>query len=297
MGLKVHAICIALNESIFIENLLNTLYPFCSGISILSQYDRDWYGRAVTPDDMTLKVLNYPDPEGKIHMIVRRWRDQAAALNSEMLGLATQPARYIQSHGTSLEEIRAFHATPDYYLIVDADEFYDIDTLPHILDYLSLKRPRGMRMLGYNYLRTWNRRVPTETIRFAQFGFLRPGVMVKYIRTINWNEGRISKILRNLRLPDFSARIYGFIDCPKEIGVFHHGSWLGSDDRLLQKMQKSAHKGDWGMSYIRELDTLPTVFIPTEQLPRNIREGVWPETFFEQPPIISDKISYVLDRS
>ena len=37
MTLRLHAIIMALNEEIFIENQLRTLYSFCSGISILTQ--------------------------------------------------------------------------------------------------------------------------------------------------------------------------------------------------------------------------------------------------------------------
>ena len=41
MSLRIHAIVLALNEEVFIANQLNTLYPFCCGISVITQYDRD----------------------------------------------------------------------------------------------------------------------------------------------------------------------------------------------------------------------------------------------------------------
>ena len=47
---------------------LDTIYPYCAGISVITQYDRDWYGKFVTPDRTVALVLNYPDPEGKINL-------------------------------------------------------------------------------------------------------------------------------------------------------------------------------------------------------------------------------------
>src|ERR1700744_5892316 len=108
--MRIHAIMPALNEEVFIENQLRTLYPFCSGISVLTQYDRDWYGKAVKPDRTVELVSNFSDPEGKIHLVLRRWRDQAAALNSEMGALSCQPAQRVQSHGTPQADIERFHA-------------------------------------------------------------------------------------------------------------------------------------------------------------------------------------------
>lgn len=287
MSLRIHAICPVLNEEPFITALLTTLYPFCSGISILSQYDRNWFGEPVIPDRTAELVLNHPDPEGKIHYIVRRWRDQTAARNSEMLALSSDPTRGIQSQANPIEQVRAFHATPDYFLIVDADEIYDIATIQNILNYLELKRPRGMRVLGYNYLRTWNRRIPPEVVRFQQFGFIRPGVLLQYVRVISWNETRLSKALRMLRLPDISARLYGFIECPPEVGVFHHGCWLGDNNRLEAKFTRAGHRSDtWAINNIRKLEDLRTIFIPTCELPKNIRETVWPSGFLEANQVI-----------
>src|SRR5258708_15091841 len=98
MNLRVHAIILALNEEVFIQNHLRTLYPFCSGISVLTQYDRDWYGKPVKPDRTVELVSNFPDPEGKIHLVVRRFPDEAAARNCEMLVLSSNTHRQIMYH-------------------------------------------------------------------------------------------------------------------------------------------------------------------------------------------------------
>lgn len=280
MSLRIHAICLALNEEPFIRELLKSLYPSCSGISVLSQYDRDWYGAPIQPDATVPLVLEFPDPAGKIHLVVRRCPDEAAARNHEILAMNGRCASRIISHGVPKADILRFHEEPDYFLIVDADEIYDIDTFGNILEYLEKEKPRGMRVLGYNYVRTWNRRVLPETIPFRQFGFIRPGVLFSMRRTVSWNEGRVSKLLSILRLPDFSARIWGFIDCPREIGVFHHGCWLGDNARLAKKIATSSHKAECGPGYLESIDSIKTVFVPTSELSRNIREGNWPPEFF-----------------
>ena len=161
---RLHAIILALNEEIFIKAQLNTIYPFCSAISIITQYDRDWYGKKIEPDNTAKIVLNYPDPEGKINLVARRLPDEAAARNMEMLSFNKKSFKNIQSHGRSLKDISNFHSEPDYFWIIDADEIYDVDTIPSIIDYLYKKKPRGMRVTGYNYLRTWNRKVPRTIV-------------------------------------------------------------------------------------------------------------------------------------
>lgn len=279
--MRVHVVCLALNEEVFITPMLQTLYPFCSGISVLTQYDRDWYGNRVTPDRMLQTVADFPDPEGKIHLVLRRWRDQSPALNSEMGALSAWPAKGVQSHGCPQEEIRNFHEPPDYFWIVDADEIYDPETVPAILEHLRKSRPRGMRVWGCNYLRTWNRRLPSNVVRFCQFGFLRPGVRFTHLREVTWNEHRLRKLLGILRLPDFAAKAFGFITCPPEVGIFHHGCWLGSDERLMAKARKSPHESARRSSWLAEVDALPWVSVPTAELPRSIREAKWPEGWIE----------------
>src|SRR6202043_2295373 len=112
--MRIHAIVLALNEEIFIENQLKTLYPFCSGISVLTQYDRDWYGNAVVPDRTAELVLKFPDPDGKINLVVRRFPDEAAARNAEILSLMSRPDRRVMSHGSTEDRIREFYRVHVY---------------------------------------------------------------------------------------------------------------------------------------------------------------------------------------
>jgi hypothetical protein len=282
--MRIHAIVLALNEEPFIEHQLRTLYPFCSGMSVLTQYDRDWYGNEVKPDRTVELVLGFADPQGKIHLVVRKFPDEAAARNCEILSLMARPDRSVMSHGSSSDRISTFHQVPDYFFIVDADEFYDPATLPDILAYLERRRPRGMRIHGYNYVKTWNRRVPSNIVRFCHFGFIRPGVLFKMRRTVSWNESRFAKLLSLLHLPDFSARMWGFIECPWSVGFFHHGCWLGTNQRLIEKGLRSSHSEMATPDFPTRVADIPFTYIPRDQLPSNLRRDDWPQDFFELPP-------------
>jgi hypothetical protein len=281
MNLRIHAIMLALNEEVFVQNQLRYLYPFCSGISVVSQHDRDWYGQSVLPDRTAQLVLDYPDPAGKISLVIRRFPDEAAARNQEMRALASQPHRGIQSHGSPVAVVAAFHDPPDYFWIIDADEIYDVQTLPRIIEYLGVKKPRGMRVNGLNYVRTWNRRAPAAVVPFCHFGFLRPGVFFESRRTVTWNESRVAKLLRLLNLPDISASLFGFEVCPWSVGYFHHGCWLGGKERLASKLAKSSHRDTNSPAYLAHVGQLTTEHVPTSGLPLNIRTGAWPTEFFE----------------
>lgn len=284
MKLRIHAICLALNEEPFICELLRSLYPFCSGISIISQYDRDYYRKPVKPDQTIPLALNFHDPEGKIHLVCRRYRDETTARNHEMQAICAQPQRGILTHGVPMKEIEKYHEQPDYFLIVDADEIYDVDTLAGIIDHLAEKRPRGMRVTGHQYLWTWNQRIPTKAVHHHHFGFVRAGMLFEMRRTFSFNEHRLQKFLRMVHLPDFSAALYGFIDCPIEVGVFHHGSYLGGAKRVVDKFAKHSHPEANCPEYIASIGALPYDLIPTMKLPRNIREGDWPAKFFDEAP-------------
>jgi hypothetical protein len=282
MSLRIHAIVLALNEQAFIDNQLRTLYPFCSGISVLTQYDRDWYGKPMAPDRTAELVLGFPDPAGKIHFVVRRSPDEAAARNQEMLSLTSRPHSGVMSHGSESARISGFYDRPDYFFIVDADELYDPETLPGMIALLAAKRPRGMRVNAFNYVRTWNRRVPADVVRFCHFGFVQPGVLFTMRRTVSWNESRLAKLLHLMRMPDFSARLWGFIECPWSVGFFHHGCWLGKRERLISKSLRSSHQEIATVEYPDEVAATPFVFVPDEQLPLSIRNGSWPAEFFDR---------------
>ncbi|MGN6646912.1 MAG: hypothetical protein ACTHJT_10330 [Cytophaga sp.] len=277
--MRIHAICLALNEDGFIREVISALYPFCSGISLITQYDRDWYGKPVIPDQTVPFVMNFPDPEGKIHVVIRRYKDEAAARNHEMQAILHDPTKGILTHGVPIEEVKAFHQKPDYFLIVDGDEIYDPETFPNIIKYLEKHKPRGLRVNGYNYYGTWNQRLNPAKKKFCHFGFIKPGILFETRRRVSWNEVRLAKLLKTLKLKDVSHKFFGFMECPEEVGVFHHASYVGPLERIASKLSKSSHPEVNNNEYLQKVIAMDTEFIPYDQLPAVIRNAKWPEGY------------------
>ena len=281
--MNIHAIIIALNEEDFITEAIRPIYNHCSGISVVTQYDRDYYGKPVKPDATVEKVLSYPDPEGKIHLVVRRYNDETASRNHEMMSVMCDASKGILTHGTAAEQIRKFHKKPDYFLICDADEVYDINTFPAIVAYLEKKKPRGMKVSAYNYYYTWNRRMPREEYVHHHFGFIKAGLMFEQRRVLNWNESRLNKFFANIGFKkNIGSWLFNYIDCPWEVGMLHHAGYIRRNmEKMKEKMSKHSHLEAHPDSFLESNLNLKFPFTRTELLPENIRNGNWPPNFFE----------------
>jgi hypothetical protein len=280
--MKIHAIIIALNEEDFIYENLHTIYPFVTGISVITQYDRDYFGNKVDPDSTVSKVLNFPDLDGKIHLISRKYNDETAQRNHEMNAVMFDASKGINSHRNAIDEVAEFHAKPDYFWIIDADEIYDIETIPRILEYLKKKRPRGMRVSAYEYGFDWNHRVPPQVYIHHHFGFIKSGIMFKERRVVTWNEHRIKYIFKSLGFnQNYASWLFGFIDCPMSIGMFHHAAYIRKDkEAMMAKMKKHSHPENHHPSYLENILKQNYEFVHKKCLPRNIVEGNWPHSFW-----------------
>lgn len=282
--MRIHAIIIALNEEDFITETIRPLYDHCSGISVVTQYDRDYYGKLVKPDSTVEKVLSFPDPSGKIHLVVRRYNDETASRNHEMKSILIDASKKIQPHGVPIENVAAFHKKPDYFLICDADEIYDIATIGNIIRYLKLKKPRGMRVSGYDYYHNWNRREPREQYTHHHFGFVKAGIFFEQRRVISWNEFRLNKLGGKIGIgKKLGSILHGFIDCPWEVGMFHHAGYIRkSKEKFAEKISKHSHPEAHDTSFLEGRLSIQHQFVETALLPENIRNGQWPSNFFEQ---------------
>lgn len=280
--LRIHAICIALNEEDFITEFLKSMYPFCSGLSVITQYDRDYYGKAVVPDNTVKYALDFPDPEGKIHVVARRYNDETASRNHEMMSILCDGSKGIHAHGVSLNKVKQFFEPPDYFLIADADEIYDSATLPAIVNYLAKKRPRGMRVSAYEYGLNWNSRVPEETYIHHVFGFVKAGIFFEERRQVTWNEQRLKYMLGKLRINNYLGnRLFGFIDCPRSVGMFHHAAYIRKNKaKMLEKMSKHSHPANHTPGYLEKVLNQKYDKILTNSLPLNIQKGNWPTEFW-----------------
>lgn len=282
-SIKLHAIIIALNEEDFITETIKPLYKYCSGISVITQYDRDYYSKPVKPDNTVNMVLNYPDPAGKIHLVVRRYNDETASRNHEMNALLFDASKKIQPHGVDRELIAGFHQPPDYFLICDADEIYDEDTLPQIIEYLKKNKPNAMRISGYNYHLNWNRREPREKYVHNHFGFVKAGLFFEQRRVLNWNESRLNKLGAKFGLSSPGSKFYNFIDCPWDVGMMHHAGYVRKNkEKLIEKMTKHSHLEAHPPEFLEQVMKQEYEFVDTTDLPVNIQNGDWPVNFFEK---------------
>ncbi len=99
-----------------------------------------------------------------------------------------------------------------------------------------------MRVSAYEYGFTWNQRVPEDVYLHHVFGFVKAGILFEERRVITWNEHRIKKILSFLKLnKKLANNILGYIDCPKEIGMFHHAAYV-------RKIRKNGGENDKAFS-------------------------------------------------
>jgi hypothetical protein len=218
--------------------------------------------------------------------VVRRYIDETVSRNHEMLSLLTRPARGVLPHAWPVDEVLRVQTPPDYFLVVDADEIYDADTVPAILEYVQSKQPRGMRVSAYEYGRTWNQRVPADVYLHHQFGFVKAGLLFESRRVVTFNEQRLRKLLQILRLPGgLASSFYGFRDCPREVGMFHHACYVRRGRQgLIDKIRKHSHRAEYmNEAWVEKVLGQAYEYVPTSALPRNIREGRWPAEFFDEP--------------
>ncbi len=282
--MRFHAIIIALNEEQFIREAIRPLYPHCSGISVITQYDRNYYGDRVKPDQTVQRVLDFDDPDGKISLIVRRYTDEAVSRNHEMMALLATPFRGVIPHHAESAALRERHAPPDYFLIVDADEIFDVDSVGNMFEYVAHRRPNICRIEGYEYAGKWNRRVPIATYRNVRVGFVKAGRYFCSRRVISLWELRFKKLIWIAGIPStFADKLMGIDQCPLDIAAFHHGGLVRSSQGLVQRRDNHSEKKVY--SFVGEFTTLvdqPCDYIPTDQLPRNIREATWPEGLIDR---------------
>ncbi len=226
--------------------------------------------------------MDFPDPEGKIHVVIRKYNDETASRNHEMLSIMSDGSKGIHPHATSFKNVKKFFEPPDYFLIADPDEIYDVETFPVITEYVAKKNPKAMRVSAYEYGVNWNRRVPEDVYMHHVFGFVKAGVIFEERRVITWNEHRLRKLLLFLKLNlSFANNILGYINCPKEVGIFHHGAYLRrTKEKMIEKMNKHSHPANHDPEYLERILNQKYDYIPTASLPANIRNGKWPSEFW-----------------
>lgn len=307
--INLTAIIIALNEEGFIATCIKAIYEHVQRIIIVTNYDTDYYARELKPDATVDLILNFPDPDRKIIvMINRKVMDEVIqrnwALKSD-LSLHESGHRKFLPHFYSLEEIKANYPETDYYWTIDADEIYDPETVPHIIDYVAASGASVVLVRGYNHFKKWNYRTDPKNDQFWAIGFMKPKQLfyarrkLYFPRFMGWIS-RMNPVLSETLINMYQKRI----KLPEEIGFFYHGGYIGDTERMKKKIFTSSHAKEHSQ---QELDawfknvwekwtphmkdfyfaSQPEIFsgvdiIPTEKLPAIIRNSDWPDGWIDK---------------
>ena len=308
--LNVTALVIALNEQHFIKPCLSSLYPFVNRLYVVTNYDTDYYLNYVEPDLTVNFVKDFDDPEKKIVLLLNRkildetiQRNWAMA-SDQMLYKTSQ--RKIYPHAHTIEIIRSQNIKTDYYWVVDADEIYDPETIPPVLDYVRQSNRDAILVRGHNFFKKWNYRISLKNDQFWQIGFIRSGLFFYnrrhlYIpRPFGW----LWHI--NPLLYEKIANMYCHqVKLPESIANFYHGSYVGDDTRIHKKLRSSSHAKELQKTGLDEwftnvwepwtpdsrnfyfFDNNPEVWesvdhISTSNLPSVIRDYEWPLGWIER---------------
>ncbi len=292
---SIHAVFSVLNDSEFFGASLRSVYDHVSGVTVVTRYDRDRYGRARVPDDLVGMVLSRRfDPDRKVNLIVTSEGSEPRARNRTMAFAATS------SRVVSIPEEPPGISPPDLFWHIDADEVYDDADIARLLDWVGEHRAQAYLLELRTYFRSWNWRVAE---RGSFVALTRPGFRFGAIR--NWyptpwargwaklaREGHISE---SLALRPLRARLV-----PPSVAVCHHGSYVGPRSRIEQKLASSSHRDQmvdgwldrvwdtWTPESCNFHPTHPDRFpvaehVETAQLPRAIREQEWPDGWIERP--------------
>lgn len=66
-----------------------------------------------------------------------------------------------------------------------------------------------------------------------------------------------------------------------DVGMFHHASYVRKDkQKMIEKMSKHSHPQNHDPAHLEKVLAQKYDFIPTVELPFNIREGNWPIEFW-----------------
>lgn len=300
---NITAIIIALNEEQFVDICISAIYDFVQRIVVVTNYDTDYSGKIVSPDSTVSKILSFKDTGRKIVLIAYRdIKDEVIQRNWAMsadLELSKVAGSRILPHEYPFDEIKKSYPKTEYFWIIDADEIYDPETIPGIIDFVYKSNSDAVAIRGFNHFQKWNYRISPKTDYFSQIGFLRAGKtfwarrVLYHPRVLGWAH-HINPWLSQKLIALYKNQIA----LPERIGVFYHGSYVGDTERIKKKMFSSSHLREIGKdaaeAWIRDVwegwtpesknfffKNKPGAFsevevIPTSSLPKVIKNALWP---------------------
>lgn len=293
-----HAIYVVLNDLDFFEASLRSVYPHITGATVVTSYDRDRFGRTVRPDETVRRLLARElDPERKVNVLVAVDGSEASLRNRAM-SFALPPPRARRVAGVDVAASATSAPPPDWFWIIDADEIYDEDDIVRLKAFVQERPARAYHLHAYNYFRSWNWRI-------QQWGnhvvLLRPGEWFGLLRhRRRTGPARVvQKLVHEGLLPERTGlRLQRARLVPRDVAVFHHGSYVGDRDRIAGKLRSSGHQGEFTDRWLetvwdawtpamRDLHPVEpswfpsTAHVPTAELPAAVRRHAWPAGWIE----------------
>ena len=211
---------ILFKEQAFVEASVRAIYPIVDSICCVTQFDRNLAGETVEPDHSLQALLNVPDPENKIRVIMQRDLSDVAGGESE---------------AKQRNAAMALDPKADYYLIVDSDEIWPAETLRKCWAYVQKTKWAAYKASVVNYFQKWNYQIiEPEERALRPLVFLRRGFQFSRLRAVQWHcPARWREYLRHGRKPKTAM-------LPSEWRL-HHGTCVGDDYRILNKLLNYSH--------------------------------------------------------
>jgi hypothetical protein len=265
--LRVHALYVVLNEVDLFHASIRSVYDLVDGITVITTYDRDWAGRDRKPDALVQEVLDrVDDPDRKIQLIVSNETNEARSRNRVMDFVAPRSRSLaVRRQGDSDRE---YHS-PDYFLIIDADEIYERSDLERLFERASQKRRPMYRVPVVTYLRDWTIRIDHP---WWVTSLVRADVRMNDLRSRRVGIVRRVVARGGRRWHWWKTVWLGQEDVPASIAVLHHGSYVGPRDRIEEKL------GSFGHAHEVRDGWLVDVWDGWHEEMRNFHP-VWPDIF------------------
>ncbi len=267
-------------EQAFVEASVRAIYPVVDSICCASQYDRNLAGQDVGHDESLNRLLQVPDPDNKIRLVVQR-------------DLSDVPGA--EGEAKQRNAAMALDTKADYYLIVDSDEIWPEETLRKCWQHVQETQWAAYKASVINYFYRWNYQIIEPSDKALRpLVFLRRGFHFSSLRAIQWHcPARWKEYLRKGRKPKT-------VSLPEEWRL-HHGTCVGDDERILTKILNYSHLDVVDSAWYEQVwkkfhpslrdfhyfKGLPhyyerLVTKRLEELPEEISDRIWPEGWIEK---------------
>jgi hypothetical protein len=272
--MRLSAVMLVFKEQAFVEATIRAIYPVVDSICCATRQDRNFFGEPVTPDSTVQRVLNIPDPDNKIRLVMARSLDHLPGEDT--------PAR-LRNAAIRLDP------QADYRLILDSDEIWPRALLEQAWARVQHEQHAAYRVSSYCFFGKWNYRVVERPPGYRPLCFLRAGFDFEKDRQVDWwGPARFKEYVRTFRKP----RTTYF---PPEWKIYH-GSGVGDDARILTKITNWDHRtavdSEWFEKVWKNFGPDSKNFhyfgndrglyesveaVATADLPDEIRQREWPE--------------------